>query len=134
MIFDLLHLAGGVVVCGHAAALLPDLNGSGLQEAVPDWPLGHVSSAVAADLYLDVSRTGQVKRSQSDSRLGEATRLTFHSIRCGEAVGDECVSPSGRASPNREVPMRCSSKPQGALLMLLGLPGPLLLPVPARLW
>lgn len=61
-------------------------------------------------------------------------QLTFHSIRCGEAVGDECVSPSGRASPNREVLVRCSSKPQGALLMLLGLPGPLLLPVPAPLW
>lgn len=31
--------------------------------------------------------------------------FTFHSIRCGEAVGDDCVNPSGKASPNREVPV-----------------------------
>lgn len=72
LVFDLLHLAGSVIVCGHAAALFPDFNGSGLQETVPDWTLGHVSSAVAADLNLDVSRTGQVKKSKSDFRLGDA--------------------------------------------------------------
>lgn len=68
MIFDLLHLAGSIVVCGHAAALFPDLNSSGLEKAVPDRPLGHVSSAVAADLNLDVSRTRQVKMSNSYCR------------------------------------------------------------------
>lgn len=58
--------------------------------------------------------------------------FTFHSIRCGEAVGDECVIPSGKASPNREARVWWSSRPQGALFTLLGLAGPLL-PVPIPL-
>lgn len=45
---------------------------------------------------------------------------------CGEAVGDECTIPSGKASPKRDMLTWCSSSPQGALLMLLGLAGPLL--------
>lgn len=53
------------------------------------------------------------------------TSFTFHSMCCGEAVGEECVIPSGKASPKREGPTRWSSIPQGALLTLLGLPGPL---------
>lgn len=72
LLFDLLHLAGSIVICGHAAALFPNLDGSCLQETVPDWPLGHVSSAVAANLNLDVSRTGQVERLKSDCRPGDA--------------------------------------------------------------
>lgn len=40
---------------------------------------------------------------------------------CGEAVGDECAIPSGKASPNREMLTWWSSSPQGALLILLGL-------------
>lgn len=52
-------------------------------------------------------------------------------MRCGEAVGDDCVNPSGKASPNREAPLWWSSRPQGALFTLLGLPGPLLpAPIP----
>ena len=53
----LLHLTGSVVVGGHAAALLSDLHGSGLQQAISDRTLGYVSSAVAPDLYLEAQRT-----------------------------------------------------------------------------
>ena len=55
----LFHLASGVVVGRHAAALLPDLHGPGLQQPVPDRPLGHVAGAIAADLHLDTERTDQ---------------------------------------------------------------------------
>lgn len=48
----LLHLTGSVVVRCHAAALLFNLHGSGLEEAISDRPLAHITSAVAADLHL----------------------------------------------------------------------------------
>lgn len=54
-------------------------------------------------------------------------------MRCGEAVDDECVIPNGKASPKRERPTWWSSSPQGALVILLGLTGPLL-PAAAPLW
>lgn len=47
-------------------------------------------------------------------------------MRCGEAVGDACTIPSGRTRPKCETLTWWSSSPQGALLMLLGLAGPLL--------
>lgn len=53
----LLHLAGSVIVSCHAASFLFDLHRPGLQEAVPDRPLGHISSAVTSDLHLDTNRT-----------------------------------------------------------------------------
>lgn len=50
----LFHLTGrGIVIGGRAAAFLSDLHGPRLEEAVPDWPLGHTASAVAADFHLD---------------------------------------------------------------------------------
>lgn len=48
----LLHLTGSVIISCHAAALLFDLHGSGLQETISDRPLGHIPSAVTANLHL----------------------------------------------------------------------------------
>lgn len=48
----LLHLAGSVIVSGHSAALLFNFHGSGLEEAIPNRPLGHITSAVAPNLHL----------------------------------------------------------------------------------
>lgn len=48
----LLHLTGSVIVGCHAAALLFNLHGSGLEQAISDWPLGDVTSAVAPYLHL----------------------------------------------------------------------------------
>lgn len=48
----LLHLTGRVIISCHAAALLFDLHGSCLQETISDRPLGHIPSAVTANLHL----------------------------------------------------------------------------------
>lgn len=48
----LLHLTGSIIVSCHAAALLFNLHGSGLEEAISDRPLCHVTSAVAPNFHL----------------------------------------------------------------------------------
>lgn len=65
----LFHLTGSVVVSRHAAALLSDLHGSGLQETISDRPLGHVASAIAPDLYLHTKSTNQPHVVQRCERL-----------------------------------------------------------------
>lgn len=56
----LLHLAGSVIVGCHAASFLFDFHSSGLQEAIPDRALGHISSAIPPDLHLDTNRTNKL--------------------------------------------------------------------------
>lgn len=54
------QLAYGVVVCGHAAALLVNAERALPQQLVPNGPLGDVARAVAADLHLPLHLGFQV--------------------------------------------------------------------------
>lgn len=72
-----LQLTDGVIVCGHAAALLVDPKGAFSQQLVPDRPLCDVARAVAADLHLPLHLGLQVTGANGVSAHADQTHLTL---------------------------------------------------------